>query len=35
MTENQKAKITQLRGYGYGKNAKTLDISLNTVKSFC
>lgn len=37
MTENQKAKITQLRkaGYGYGKIAKTLDISLNTVKSFC
>lgn len=37
MTENQKAKIIQLHkaGYGYGKIAKTLDISLNTVKSFC
>ncbi len=37
MTENLKAKIIQLRkaGYGYGKIAKTLDISLNTVKSFC
>lgn len=37
MTENQKAKIIQLRkaGYDYGKIAKTLDISLNTVKSFC
>lgn len=37
MTENQKANIIQLRkaGYGYGSIAKTLDISLNTVKSFC
>ena len=37
MTENLKAKIIQLHkaGYGYGKIAKTLDISLNTVKSFC
>ena len=37
MTENQKAQIMKLRaaGYGYGKIAQELDISLNTVKSFC
>lgn len=37
MTEYQKAQIIKLRaaGNGYGKVAKSLGISLNTVKSFC
>lgn len=37
MTDNQKSQIIKLRatGNGYGKIAQTLDISLNTVKSFC
>ncbi len=37
MTDNQKTQIMKLRaaGYGYGKIAQELDISLNTVKSFC
>ena len=37
MTDNQKAQIIKLRvaGNGYGKIAKMLGISLNTVKSFC
>lgn len=37
MTDNQKSQIIKLRaaGYGYGRIARTLDISLNTVKSFC
>ena len=37
MTENQKMQIIKLRasGNGYGKIAKTLGISLNTIKSFC
>lgn len=37
MTDNQKAQIIKLRvaGNGYGKIARTLGISLNTVKSFC
>jgi endogenous inhibitor of DNA gyrase (YacG/DUF329 family) len=37
MTENQKVKIIKLRaaGYGYGKIAQQLGISVNTVKSFC
>jgi DNA invertase Pin-like site-specific DNA recombinase len=37
MTDHQKAQIIKLRaaGNGYGKIARTLGISLNTVKSFC
>lgn len=37
MTDHQKAQIIKLRaaGDGYGKIAKSLGISLNTVKSFC
>lgn len=37
MTEYQKAQIIKLRatGNGYEKIAKSLGISLNTVKSFC
>lgn len=37
MTEHQKMQIIKLRvsGNGYGKIAKTLGISLNTIKSFC
>ena len=37
MTEQQKKQILKLRsaGNGYGTIAKTLGISLNTVKSFC
>lgn len=37
MTDNQKAQIIKLRaaGNGYGKIAKTIGISVNTVKSFC
>ena len=37
MTDHQKAQIIKLRaaGNGYGKIAKSLGISLNTVKSFC
>lgn len=37
MTDKQKAYIIKLRasGYGYGKIAQELGISLNTVKSFC
>ena len=37
MTDHQKAQIIKLRvaGNGYGKIAQMLDISLNTVKSFC
>ena len=37
MTDEQKNKIMELRmlGAGYGKIAQTLDISVNTVKSFC
>ena len=36
MTDNQKAQIIKLRaaGNGYGSIARTLGISLNTVKSF-
>ena len=37
MTDHQKAQIIKLRadGNGYGKIAKSIGISLNTVKSFC
>lgn len=37
MTDKQKIQITKLRtaGEGYGKIARKLGISLNTVKSFC
>lgn len=37
MTKQQKEKIEQLRidGYSYAKIAKRLDISENTIKSFC
>ena len=37
MTDEQINKIMELRmlGAGYGKIAQTLDISVNTVKSFC
>ncbi len=37
MTDEQIKRITELReqGVGYGKIAQILDISLNTVKSFC
>ena len=37
MTDNQKTEIAKLRaaGKGYGNIARTLGISLNTVKSFC
>ena len=37
MTDKQKTQIIKLRaaGYGYGKIAQQLGISVNTVKSFC
>jgi endogenous inhibitor of DNA gyrase (YacG/DUF329 family) len=37
MTKEQKLQIAKLRtdGYGYSRIAQTLDISVNTVKSFC
>ncbi len=37
MTDEQIKRITELReqGVGYGKISQILDISLNTVKSFC
>ncbi len=37
MTDKQKTQIVKLRaaGYGYGKIAQELGISVNTVKSFC
>ena len=37
MTEHQKLRIMKLRsaGFGYGKIAQQLGISVNTVKSFC
>lgn len=37
MTDQQKSQIIKLRraGNGYGMIAKTLGISLNTVKSYC
>ena len=37
MTDEQMKRIRELReqGIGYGRIAQSLDISLNTVKSFC
>ena len=37
MTENQRNQIAKLRaaGFGYGKIAQQLGMSLNTVKSYC
>lgn len=37
MTQDEKRRIEELRGsgLGYAKIAKTLDISENTVKSYC
>lgn len=37
MTDKQKSQIVELRaaGLGYGKVARTLGVSSNTVKSFC
>lgn len=37
MTEEQKIQIVDLRerGYSYGQIANALNISINTIKSFC
>ncbi len=34
-TDKDKIKALRLNGYGYKKIARELDISLNTVKSYC